>query len=65
MGWVGFVGGRKAVEVSGFGGLEGEVTVGEFGEVGWGGRNRGRHVCCGGCDGWDVSKGSNSGNLGL
>jgi hypothetical protein len=42
-----FVGSGKAVEVGGGCGLESEVTVGEFGEVGWGCRNRGRHVGCG------------------
>ena len=49
LGWGWFVGGGKAVEVGGGCSLEGEVTIGDLGEVGWGGRNRGRHVGCGKC----------------
>ena len=44
---VGVVGSGETVEVSCCCGLESEVTVGELGEVGWGCRNRGRHVGCG------------------
>ena len=49
LGWGWFVSSGEAVEVGGGCSLEGEFTVSELGKVGWGGRNRGRHVCCGEC----------------
>jgi hypothetical protein len=45
-----FVGSGKAVEVSSGCSLESKVTISnKLGEVGWGDRNRGRHVGCGKC----------------